>query len=108
MDSFYEYLLKSHILFSEDADLAMFREAYANIKRHQRRGRVHCNRGAGTHPIYVNVDMSSGETANNWIDALQAAFPGLQVRILIFLHNDHALRNVNIVFCITSGLALTH
>ena len=30
-------------------------------------------------PVYVNVNMKTGETANNWIDALQAAWSGVQV-----------------------------
>lgn len=30
-------------------------------------------------PLYVNVDMSSGNTYNSWIDSLSASFPGLQV-----------------------------
>ena len=41
--------------------------------------RKHCNNGTGHPPIYVNVHMKSGEVINNWIDALQAAWPGVQV-----------------------------
>ena len=78
IDSFYEYLLKSHILFDEEEDLSRFVELYKSI-RVMRRGRTHCNSGDGLHPIYVNVDMATGDTANNWIDSLQAAFPALQV-----------------------------
>lgn len=48
-------------------------------RRHLRRGRPSCNSGLGPHPTYVNVNMSSGKTANHWVDSLQAAFPGLQV-----------------------------
>jgi len=33
----------------------------------------------GNTPIYVNVHMTSGEIANYWIDALQAAWSGVQV-----------------------------
>ena len=79
IDSFFEYLLKSHILFEHEPDRLMFEEAYATIKRYLRKGRAVCNDGAGNHPMYVNVDMTSGHTANNWVDSLQAAFPGLQV-----------------------------
>ncbi len=32
--------------------------------------------GVGSHPLYVNVEMENGNTATNWIDSLQAAFPG--------------------------------
>lgn len=84
MDSFYEYLLKSHILFSEETDRVRFEEIYSNVLRFLRKGREKCNAGEGLHPIYINVDMSSGQTANNWIDALQAAFPGIQVCIAEF------------------------
>ena len=38
-----------------------------------------CNQGNGTTPLYVNVHMNSGETANTWIDALSASFAGVQV-----------------------------
>lgn len=38
MDSFYEYLLKSYILFGEKEDYKMFQTAYASIQNHMRRG----------------------------------------------------------------------
>ena len=34
MDSFYEYLLKSHILFGDKNDLDMFNQLYTDIKLH--------------------------------------------------------------------------
>jgi len=83
MDSFYEYLIKSYIVFEEPRDLAMFEDAYSSIKRYMRRGRLLCNSGHGFHPIYVNVNIKTGETHTNWIDSLQAAIPGVQV-----LHGD--------------------
>ena len=83
IDSFFEYLLKSHILFEHEPDRLMFEEAYATIKQYLRKGREFCNDGAGNHPMYVNVDMTNGHTANNWVDSLQAAFPGLQVRACV-------------------------
>jgi len=57
----------------------MFREVYRSIKKYMRRGRRACNEGHGDHPLYVNVEMANGQTATNWIDSLQAAFPGIQV-----------------------------
>ena len=42
--------------------------------------RKHCNRGVGGHPLYVNVNMWTGDTVNNWVDSLQAAWAGVQVR----------------------------
>lgn len=79
MDSFYEYLLKSYILFGEKEDYKMFQSAYESIQNHLRRGRESCNEGEGDPPLYVNVNMFSGEIMNTWIDSLQAFFPGLQV-----------------------------
>nr|CAB3240820.1 ER degradation-enhancing alpha-mannosidase-like protein 1 [Phallusia mammillata] len=79
VDSFFEYLLKSYILFGEERDLEMFNEALQNIKDHLRRGRTHCNSGMGDPPIYVNVDLSSGNIINTWVDSLQAFLPGLLV-----------------------------
>lgn len=42
-----------------------------------------CNEGEGDPPLYVNVNMMSGEIMNTWIDSLQAFFPGLQVRLYV-------------------------
>lgn len=79
LDSYFEYLIKAYILFGEDEDYQMFNESYHYIKQYMRRGRQHCNYGAGDHPLYVNVDMNSGSTHTTWIDSLQAAFSGVQV-----------------------------
>uniref|UniRef100_A0A672T4P8 alpha-1,2-Mannosidase n=1 Tax=Sinocyclocheilus grahami TaxID=75366 RepID=A0A672T4P8_SINGR len=78
MDSFYEYLLKSYILFGEKEDYRMFSAAYESIQSHLRRGREACNEGEGDPPLYVNVNMFNGQIMNTWIDSLQAFFPGLQ------------------------------
>ncbi|XP_071082852.1 ER degradation-enhancing alpha-mannosidase-like protein 1 isoform X2 [Haliotis cracherodii] len=78
IDSFYEYLLKSYIMFGDEHDLKMFNESYETIKFHMRRG-SRCNNGEGNPPIYVNVNMMTGDTANTWIDALQSAWSGVQV-----------------------------
>ena len=83
MDSYFEYLLKSYIMFEEKSDLEMFLEAYNAIKGYMRRGRPSCNAGHGLHPTYVNVHLEQGVTITHWIDALQAVIPGLQV-----LHGD--------------------
>ncbi|XP_073643692.1 ER degradation-enhancing alpha-mannosidase-like protein 1 isoform X4 [Tursiops truncatus] len=81
LDSFYEYLLKSYILFGEKEDLEMFNAVYKSIQNYLRRGREACNEGEGDPPLYVNVNMFSGQLMNTWIDSLQAFFPGLQVLI---------------------------
>ena len=55
-----------------------------------RKGRPRCNGPEpGMHPIYLNVDMRSGEASLPWIDALQAALPGMQVYGI--LHNNRYL-----------------
>jgi len=41
--------------------------------------RSFCNKGTGFPPIYVNVNMKTGDTFNNWIDSLQAAWSAVQV-----------------------------
>lgn len=42
--------------------------------------RLKCNKGDGNPPIYVNVNMKTGETVNHWVDSLQAAWTAVQVR----------------------------
>ena len=83
LDSFFEYLLKSHILFSSfeknDNFIEMFDSVMSSARQYMRIGRAHCNKGHGTTPLYVNVDMKTGNTANYWIDSLQAAFPAILV-----------------------------
>ena len=92
MDSFYEYLLKSYVLFEEKSDLERFLDVYKAIKHFMRRGRRHCNHGDGPHPHYVNVNIESGDTFTQWVDSLQAAIPGLQVsEIQIKMVNDFFL-----------------
>lgn len=79
MDSYYEYLLKSHVLFDSPDLLRIFSRLYASARAHMRKGRQRCNVSSGMHPIYINVDMRTGAAANAWVDSLQAALPGLQV-----------------------------
>ncbi|XP_022791460.1 ER degradation-enhancing alpha-mannosidase-like protein 1 [Stylophora pistillata] len=79
LDSFYEYLLKGYIMFGETEDLKRFNDIYKAINRYLRKGRPKCNEGNGSTPLYVNVHMNSGQTANLWIDALSASFAGVQV-----------------------------
>uniref|UniRef100_A0A0K8RA00 alpha-1,2-Mannosidase n=1 Tax=Ixodes ricinus TaxID=34613 RepID=A0A0K8RA00_IXORI len=79
LDSFYEYLLKTYILFGDVEDFRMFNESYSLIKQYMRKGRLLCNEGRGDHPLYVNVNMHDGSTSTLWIDSLQASFSGIQV-----------------------------
>ena len=43
IDSFYEILLKSFIMFGEQEDGDMFNSSYTSIKQHLRRGRGSCS-----------------------------------------------------------------
>lgn len=42
----------------------------------------------GEPPLFVNVNMLSGEMVNTWLDALQASWPALQVcpRLHVLVH----------------------
>jgi mannosidase alpha-like ER degradation enhancer 1 len=79
MDSFFEYLLKNYILFGDESDLHMFDDAYQSVTQYLRRGRVNCMDEDGNHPMFVNVNMHTGQLATTWIDALQASFSAVQV-----------------------------
>ncbi|CAA93106.2 alpha-1,2-Mannosidase [Caenorhabditis elegans] len=79
IDSFYEYMLKSYILFGNQRDLDMYNESFARITTYMRRGRSRCSSLEGDIPIYVNVDSRDGSTSNTWIDSLQASFAGVLV-----------------------------
>nr|CAD2145078.1 unnamed protein product [Meloidogyne enterolobii] len=78
-DSFFEYLLKAHILFGETRELEMFIGMRKSIREQIRRGRPKCRFGDGNPPLYPNVDMRDGSIINTWLDALQASFAGVQV-----------------------------
>ncbi|KAL7075165.1 hypothetical protein ACQ4LE_006156 [Meloidogyne hapla] len=78
-DSFFEYLLKAHILFGETRELEMFIGMRKSIREQMRRGRPKCRFGDGNPPLYPNVDMRDGSIINTWLDALQASFAGVQV-----------------------------
>ncbi|KAG1668346.1 ER degradation-enhancing alpha-mannosidase-like protein 1 [Nymphon striatum] len=79
IDSFYEYLLKSYVMFGVEEDYEMFSQTYKDIKHYLRKGRSKCNMGDGEHPMYVNVDMHDGSLRSTWIDSLQVAFAGVLV-----------------------------
>ncbi|RKP13082.1 glycoside hydrolase [Piptocephalis cylindrospora] len=70
IDSFFEYLLKSAILFNDNYYLTVFDQAYRAVLQ-----RVRDNTGY----FYLNVDMITGKIWAPWIDSLSAFFPGLQV-----------------------------
>lgn len=79
IDSFYEYLLKSFILFGEQEDLNRFNAVYGSITKFMKKGGKSCMNKTVHPTFHVNVHMDTGETANTWIDSLQASFIGVQV-----------------------------
>jgi mannosidase alpha-like ER degradation enhancer 2 len=70
-DSFYEYLVKHHILFPDDADFwTMFVNVYSGIHDNSRLGEW-----------YVDVDMGHGLRGNvrQIFESLMAFYPGMQI-----------------------------
>lgn len=74
LDSFFEYLLKSYILFNDQNDFDMFIQAYETIQEKLRRGRPHCRYGTTDDPpFFVNVDFRDASIANTWVDSLMVS-----------------------------------
>ncbi|KAG5153716.1 hypothetical protein JHK82_011685 [Glycine max] len=70
VDSFYEYLLKAHILFGKEDFWKMFHSAYVAVQKYFRHG-----------PWYHEADMRTGRATYWQLTSLQAFWPGLQVLI---------------------------
>ncbi|KAK1297472.1 putative alpha-mannosidase I MNS5 [Acorus calamus] len=70
VDSFYEYLLKAHILFGRDEFWDMFHSAYVAVQKYFRHG-----------PWYHEADMRSGKATYWQLTSLQAFWPGLQILV---------------------------
>ncbi|PIN26416.1 Glycosyl hydrolase, family 47 [Handroanthus impetiginosus] len=70
VDSFYEYLLKAHILFGRDEFWRMFQSAYVAVQKYFRHG-----------PWYHEADMRTGRATYWQLTSLQAFWPGLQVLV---------------------------
>lgn len=68
VDSFYEYLLKGHILLENTEYLSMFEEVYDSVKSHMM-----------WRNIPVLCDIFTGYKYIPAVDSLQAFWPGLQV-----------------------------
>ena len=64
-DSFYEYLLKGHLLFHRHSLFAMFDDTYHAVKRHIQVG-----------DWFTEVDMFNGKSRRNRVENLQAFWPG--------------------------------
>ncbi|WAR63201.1 hypothetical protein PtB15_18B283 [Puccinia triticina] len=70
IDSFYEYILKSHVLLQDDSFLEMWNQAYKAVMTYMRSPDGFWYRG---------VNMQTGAVATTTIDSLSAFWPGLQV-----------------------------
>ncbi|KAL8118285.1 alpha-mannosidase I MNS5 isoform X1 [Apium graveolens] len=68
VDSFYEYLIKAHILFGKDEFWMMFQSAYLGVQKYFRHG-----------PWYHEADMRTGMATYWQLTSLQAFWPGVQV-----------------------------
>ncbi len=66
IDSFFEYFIKSYVLFGENSDYEKFESIKTSVKKYLRHGREECFRGTGHHPLYLNVNMNNGDVLNNW------------------------------------------
>jgi mannosidase alpha-like ER degradation enhancer 2 len=67
VDSFYEYLLKSYMLFGDERHLSIFEEAYAAVEANLRLS-----------PWYVEAGMSTGNVLGTRYDSLMSFWPGIQ------------------------------
>lgn len=85
IDSYFEYLLKSFILFGNEKDLSRFSDYYDSIVKYMKRYSINDDRLSDyDNPFYfANVNMKTGKLQNHWIDSLSAAFIGVQI-----LHGD--------------------
>ncbi|KAI8048341.1 glycoside hydrolase [Gilbertella persicaria] len=70
IDSVFEYMLKSYILFGDQEYKDMFDQAYRALMLFVRDPSGY---------LYRNVHMSTGSLMSSWVDSLSAFFPGLQV-----------------------------
>jgi hypothetical protein len=66
-DSFYEYLLKGHLLFHRHGLFAMFTDTYQAVKKHVQVG-----------DWFTEVDMFNGKSRRNRVENLQAFWPGME------------------------------
>ncbi|CAI0398897.1 unnamed protein product [Linum tenue] len=76
VDSFYEYLVKAHILFGKDDYWRMFQSAYLAVQKYFRHG-----------SWYHEADMRSGRATYWQLTSLQAFWPGLQASFSLIQHH---------------------
>ncbi|KAF9987256.1 alpha mannosidase-like protein [Mortierella antarctica] len=69
-DSFYEYLLKSYVLFGDNTYLDMYESSQESIRRNL----LHDSKY-----FYKHVHIEDGSLMATWVDSLSAFMPGVQV-----------------------------
>ncbi|KAF9576529.1 alpha mannosidase-like protein [Mortierella alpina] len=69
-DSFYEYLLKSYVLFGDNTYLDMYQSSQESIRRNL----LHDSKY-----FYKHVHIEDGSLMATWVDSLSAFMPGVQV-----------------------------
>lgn len=79
IDSFFEYLLKSYIVFGTTEEYNMFELSNMALEKHLRHTKTDADGNVSQLPFYANVDMRDGSILNTWVDSLQASFPGVKV-----------------------------
>ncbi|KAK3035802.1 hypothetical protein RJ639_034618 [Escallonia herrerae] len=78
VDSFYEYLIKAHILFGRDEFWRMFQSAYVAVQKYFRHG-----------PWYHEADMRTGKATYWQLTSLQAFWPGVLVGDIPAANSSH-------------------
>lgn len=82
-DSFYEYLLKTYLVFGDERYLGMFAEQYTRVQRFMAvPGRW---RGAAW---VLDVSMGGLGALKQWVSSLSAFWPGVQVRCAVLCCRD--------------------
>jgi Glycosyl hydrolase family 47 len=89
-DSFYEYLLKGHLLTQRGTLFAMFTETYRAVKRHIQVG-----------DWFTEVDMFNGKTRRNRVENLQAFWPGMESSLGLC---DSAARLLNTFYAVSDDI----
>ena len=86
VDSFYEYLYKSYVLFGDGEVYQMFNHMYDSVNIHLKDG-----------PWYINSDMTTGKSLRNMYNNLQAFWPGLQTLVGDVIPSVDTLRAFHLV-----------
>lgn len=76
VDSFYEYLLKSYLIFGDEEILSMFAQIYAAAMVH-----MQVNISGGTQYWLQDVQIHTGQRIHNFVSSLGSFWPGMQALV---------------------------